>query len=533
MMKIIRTLFRWLVGATFIFSGFVKVIDPLGYGYKIEEYLEAMHLDAIANIALPLAIILAVLELVIGFSLFFRQLPKLGALGALLMLCIFTPLTLWLAIANPVTDCGCFGDALVISNWQTFFKNLVLLGMSILLFIQRKKITTLYHSGIQWGIMVVVGLSTLGLGIYCLKTLPIIDFRPYHIGANIAEEMIIPEDAPKDVYENRWIYERKSDGERVVFNEYDAPQGNPDWTFIETDHKLISKGYEPRIKNFEITPLSSETPKEVDLDMVELRYKREDGQQMLVDVGSIPGDTSYKYDGYQCDDCEDEIDVSKIRITYRDANGNEHVMGVDDMPVDMEYVSAIYEDGNLDGGALSKDALSLIERCPTIGNLTAKVLTDDNYTFLMIALEVEDMDTEHLNEFDSIAAFAAENNMGFYCMTASASAEVEKFVDEHKPMYEIYNSDHTELKTIVRTNPGLLLIRKGTVINKWHGGNLPEVEDLRNELTGEMLSEQHNQRDRLLYIVWILSALLAMAFIRIVFDWLVKNRYINDKRNLI
>ena len=107
-MVIIRNLFRWIVGATFLFSGFVKVIDPLGYGYKIADYLEAMNLSAIDGAALPLAIALSVLELVIGFSLFFNQLPKLGALGALLMMVFFTPLTLWLAIANPVSDCGCF-----------------------------------------------------------------------------------------------------------------------------------------------------------------------------------------------------------------------------------------------------------------------------------------------------------------------------------------------------------------------------------------------------------------------------------------
>ncbi len=225
-MTIIRTLFRWLVGATFIFSGFVKVIDPLGYGYKIADYLEAMHLSAIDGAALPLALILAVLELVIGFSLFFNQLPKLGALGALLMMVFFTPLTLWLAIANPVSDCGCFGDALVITNWQTFFKNLVLLAMAILLFAQRKKIKTHYHTGVQWIIMFVVGFASLGLGFYCLKTLPIIDFRPYHIGANIAEGMIVPEDAPKPVIESTFIYEK--DGKQKEFSIDNLPDES--WT---------------------------------------------------------------------------------------------------------------------------------------------------------------------------------------------------------------------------------------------------------------------------------------------------------------
>ena len=151
----------------------------------------------------------------------------------------------------------------------------------------------------------------------------------------------------------------------------------------------------------------------------------------------------------------------------------------------------------------------------------------------MIALRLEDMDTEHLAEFDSIAEYALNNNVGFYCMTSSNADAIENFKAEHPVKYDFYNTDPITLKTIVRSNPGLLLIRKGTVINKWHDGNLPEVSNLKNELTGTMLTPQHNQRDRLLYVVWILAAFLAMAVIKIIYNWLVKNRYINDKNELI
>lgn len=511
MMKILRTLFRWIVGATFIFSGFVKVIDPLGYGYKIADYLEAMQLSSIESIALPMAIIFAVLELVIGFSLFFNQLPKLGALGALLMMIFFTPLTLWLAIANPVSDCGCFGDALVITNWQTFFKNLVLLAMAILLFAQRKKFKPAYFPALQWVIMFVVGFASLGLSLYCLKTLPIIDFRPYHIGANIAEGMIVPEDAPKPVIESVFIYEK--DGKQQEFSVDNLPDES--WKFVDAKHNVIDPGYVPPIHDFTMTkPVPAESGIEVDLDGVELVYKNEDGEQMYADVSSVP-DASWKFEKYICEECEGDIDVSKIRITYNDADGKTVVLGVDEAPEDLEFVEAVYADE------------------ATETDIAPRVLADERYSFLMIALRLEDMDTEHLAEFDSIADYALNNNMGFYCMTSSNAESIENFKEEHPVKYDFYNTDPITLKTIVRSNPGLLLIRKGTVIDKWHDGNLPEVETLKNELTGTMLTPQHNQRDRLLYIVWILSAFLAMAVIKIIYNWLVKNRYINDKNDLI
>ncbi len=510
-MKIIRNLFRWIVGATFLFSGFVKVIDPLGYGYKIADYLEAMNLSAIDGAALPLAIALSVLELVIGFSLFFNQLPKLGALGALLMMVFFTPLTLWLAIANPVSDCGCFGDALVITNWQTFFKNLVLLAMAILLFWQRKKLKTTYHTGIQWVIMFVVGFASLGLGLYCLKTLPIIDFRPYHIGANIAEGMVVPEDAPKPVVESYFVYEK--DGKQQEFTIDNLPDST--WKFVDAKHNVIDPGYVPPIHDFTMTkPFAGGSSVQVDVYGIELVYKNEEGEQMYADVTSVP-DASWKYDHYMCDDCESDIDVAKIRIIYNDAEGKPVVLGVDEAPEELEFADAEYVD----------------ESSPD--DIAPSVLADERYSFLMISLRLEDMETEHLAEFDSIARFAADNNMGFYCMTSSNEAEITNFVNEHNPKYKFYNTDPITLKTIVRSNPGLLLIRKGTVLGKWHDGNLPKVETLKDDLTGSTMTYQHNQRDRLLYIVWILSTLLVMALIKIVYNWLLKNRYINDKNDLL
>jgi len=510
--KIVRCIFRLLVGATFIFSGFVKMIDPIGYSYKIVDYLDAMKLSPLIGAALTLAVILSVIELVIGFSLFFRQLPKLGALGALLMLAFFTPLTLWLAIANPVSDCGCFGDALVLTNWQTFFKNLFLLAMAIVLFIQRKQIPTSYNPPVQWIIMVVVGVTSLVLSLYCLNTLPIIDYRPYHIGANIKEGMEIPPDAPRPVYEQRFIYERVKDGERVIFNADNAPTGDPEWKFIDADHKLIDPGYVPPIHDFSINSIENGNSS-VDVEMIELFYKDKNGELLpdSYDVSTIPEDESYTFSHYKYADGNTPLDMKKLVIKYLDIKGNEINLSVWDNPKGLFYDSAIYDGGDV----------------------TSIVLGDEDYSFLMIFRDVDIYDEDHIAEFDSIADFANKNGIGFYCLTSSSPKSIESFKNKFNPKYKFYDTDGTTLKTIVRSNPGLLLLRKGTIIGKWHDGNLPTVKELEKELTGTVISKQHDQRNRLVYAVWILSVLLAMALIRLGYNWLVKNRYINEKKDLI
>lgn len=507
-MKIIRNICRWLVGATFIFSGFVKVIDPMGYGYKIADYLEAMHLESIASISLTMAIILAVLELVIGLSLFFNLLPRLGALGSLLMLAFFTPLTLWLAIANPVSDCGCFGDALIITNWQTFFKNVILLAMTILIFVKRKKFEPTYHKGIQWVLMFIFGFASLGLGLYCLNNLPIIDFRPYHIGANIAEGMIVPEDAPKPVVESFFIY--KKDGETKKFKIDELPDST--WTFVDAEHKIVDPGYIAPIHDFTMESTFFTEPDVIDPYDIEFVYKNAEGEMAYYDVSSIPDDT-WTLDHYTCESYDGEIDLSKIQISYMNADEEIITMGIDEVPDRNEY--EFYDAEYPLPDYASKD-------------ITSAVLADERYSFLMIALKLQDADETHLAEFEELAKYAKENNMGFYCMTSSNEEEITEFIEKHNPSYKFYNTDPITLKTIVRSNPGLLLIRKGTIIDKWHDGNLPTVKELETELTGTCVTAQHNQRDRLLYIVYILGALLFMSVIKNAYNWLKINRYIND-----
>ena len=195
-MKAFGHLARIVIGITFIFSGFVKGIDPWGSAYKFVDYFMAMGIEWLSWAAFPLGVLLAFAEFLIGVAMLFAINVRLFSWGALLFMLFFTPLTLWIAIANPVTDCGCFGDAWVITNWETFYKNVVLIILSVAVFVQRKKLKPLMGKldpalGFLFigAYMVVVGWS------YYHE--PVLDFRPYKVGVNIVEAMTIPEDADR------------------------------------------------------------------------------------------------------------------------------------------------------------------------------------------------------------------------------------------------------------------------------------------------------------------------------------------------
>ena len=218
-MKIVKHVARILVGITFVFSGFVKGIDPWGSTYKFTDYFNAMGMEWMLWAAFPLGVILALAEFTIGIALLFNIFIRFFSWLALLFMAIFLPLTLWVAIKNPVTDCGCFGDALVITNWQTFYKNVVLAILAVIVVVYRKKMNDLFNRKIAN----VLGISSLIA--YCIivyysyNHLPVFDFRPYKVGVNIPDAMIMPEDAPQDVYKNIFYYENKNTGEVKKFND--------------------------------------------------------------------------------------------------------------------------------------------------------------------------------------------------------------------------------------------------------------------------------------------------------------------------
>ena len=255
---IIGSTARTLLAVTFIFSGFVKAVDPLGTVYKIEDYLKAF--GGFFTELLPLAevgaIALISVELLLGVCLLLNVRTQWTSWLSLVFYLVMTPLTLWIALTNPVSDCGCFGDALVLTNWQTFWKNVVLLSLVVVLLVCRKAIPQTFTWQAELGIALITFFAGFGLMEYTYLHLPVMDFRPYKIGNNIPELMEIPDDAEPDLYETTLIYEK--DGVQQEFTLENYPKGDPDWQFVDQKSVLVKKGYEPPIHDFEILTMEFE-----------------------------------------------------------------------------------------------------------------------------------------------------------------------------------------------------------------------------------------------------------------------------------
>ena len=239
---------RVFTAIIFTFSGFVKAVDPLGTVYKIEDYLSAFggFFASIEFLAFPAAFLLILVELLIGVGLFLQFKFKLVSWLAFAFMLIVTPLTLYIALKNPVTDCGCFGDAIKLTNWQTFGKNIPLLIMTLLLIIFNKSFKNIYLPAIEWIMAGFFAIAGVSLMVFNLLHLPMIDFRPFKIGVNIPEAMTVPTDAPTDVYDYIFTYEK--DGIKKNYGLNELPDST--WTFVKQESKLIAKGAEAKIKSF-------------------------------------------------------------------------------------------------------------------------------------------------------------------------------------------------------------------------------------------------------------------------------------------
>jgi hypothetical protein len=234
----------------FVFSGFVKAIDPLGTQYKIQDYLTAFGWSDVFPdyFAFCASILLGVLEFCLGVYMFFGIRRIIAPRAVVLVMSVMTPLTFWIALDNPVSDCGCFGDAIVLSNWATFWKNVVLLAMSIVVLKWRKHISPLVTTRFDWVIALYGFLYVFSMAIYCYRELPVFDFRPYHIGANIRRGMEIPEGEKPSKVETHFILQK--DGVEKEFTIDNYPDST--WTFVDSKLVVVEKGYEPTIHDFEI-----------------------------------------------------------------------------------------------------------------------------------------------------------------------------------------------------------------------------------------------------------------------------------------
>lgn len=254
-LHILASVSRTLLGLVFIFSGFVKAVDPLGTVYKIEDYLKAfggffIDLLPLAEVA---AMILITVEFTLGIMMLCNIRTNWTSWLSLAFYAVMTPLTLYIALTNPVSDCGCFGDAIVLSNWATFWKNVVLVVLVIVLLCTKKALRQTFTNIAELCITLLAIVFVFCWMEVTYKHLPAIDFRPYKVGNNIPSLMEIPEGAEPDVYDIKLIYAK--DGVEQEFSLQDYPKGDSTWTFVDQKSVLVKKGYEAPIHDFEIVTM--------------------------------------------------------------------------------------------------------------------------------------------------------------------------------------------------------------------------------------------------------------------------------------
>jgi uncharacterized membrane protein YphA (DoxX/SURF4 family) len=415
--KIAVEISRIILGLVFIFSGFVKAVDPWGGAYKIQDYFDAFGFSDFNFLAMPLSFLQAAVEFGVGISLLIGIYRQINSILALLIMLFMTPLTLYLAIANPVTDCGCFGDALVISNWHTFYKNIFLLIAAIIVFAWSALMFTFFSRKRYFRTSLWIYIFIIGVSLYCFRYLPVIDFRPYKIGANIPEKMKIPENAEQPEYDIKLLYSQ--DGMVKEFSLDNYPKDDSTWTFVDTKTRLVKKGYEPPIHDFSIT----------------------------------------------------------------DADGND---------------------------------------------ITHEIIYNRSYTFLLIAHKLEEASDSNVDKINDIYDFSKEAGYNFYTLTSSLPEIIRNWIKNTGAEYPFCTTDDITLKTIIRSNPGLLLIKDGTVIKKWPNTNLPDIEKLNKLIEETNLGKVPTVHNFL--TVFLLTLILFIPLIGLFFYDASKRRKRNARR---
>ena len=262
--RILELIARIIVGIVFVFSGFVKAIDPLGSAFKFTDYFEAFNIEAVSVISLPLAYLLSAIEFAIGMALLFNLLRKYTSWILISFMIYFTGLTLMIAVTNPVSDCGCFGDAIKISNWATFYKNIVLLALSVFILLNNNRFNNrIYQLRTQRVLWMFFFLFSIGISTVSYHYQPLIDFRPFKIGVNIFEEMVPPVDAETDEYKTTLYYQKN--GVVKSFTEDNYPWQDTTWHFVDMKNELVKKGHEPTIDQFII---ANERGDDIGLDII-------------------------------------------------------------------------------------------------------------------------------------------------------------------------------------------------------------------------------------------------------------------------
>ncbi|MGZ3814016.1 MAG: BT_3928 family protein [Mucilaginibacter sp.] len=377
-MKNIVGFCRIVVGLLFIFSGLIKINDPLGFSYKLEEYFEVFHLSFLNSFALSMSVILCSLEIILGFALLIGVRAVSVAWGLLLLIIFFAFLTFYSAYFKVVQTCGCFGDAIPLTPWQSFSKDLVLLVLIVVLFKKRRTIQPLFDKKTGDTLLVASAVVAFGMGLYTYNFSPVIDFLPYKVGANILDEMKTPQGAPQDEYEIIYQLKNKQTGDTKVMNDKDYIKSNiwkdNNWVVVgNPDKKLIKKGFEPKIRD----------------------------------------------------------------LAINDAQGSDY---------------------------------------------TKELLSNPFYNLVVVAYDLKKTDLDALGRLNALAATMQQNfNTRTILLTSYSPTNAEAFSKTNHLVMQLFYADEVPLKTMVRANPGILLMKNGVIINKWHYHSMPKYEDLVKE----------------------------------------------------
>ncbi len=364
---------KYFVGILFIISGLIKLNDPIGFSIKLEEYFVVFGMEFFNPFALTLSVLICAVEVVLGFALLFAIHQKKLSWVLLGMIVFFTILTGYSAITGKVTDCGCFGDAIKLTPWQSFIKDLILLFFILIIFINRNKILSTATLRNQTMVLSASFVVSLVVGIYCISFLPIVDFLPYKPGNNIPALMTYPEGAPRDSFETRMVYQK--DGKEETFTIKNYPWQDSTWKWVRTENILIKEGYKPKIKDLRMT----------------------------------------------------------------DADGNDY----------------------------SED-----------------LILNNGYSLWIVAYDLEKTNKkvfQKINELGSI--IEKSDSVRLVGLTSSNAQYTEDFRHEYNTTFPFYYCDATTLKTMVRANPGILLIHNGTIVAKWHYNSLPDANQIKSYLT--------------------------------------------------
>jgi len=370
MMKFLAQLSRILVGVLFIISGFIKANDPLGFSYKLDEYFGVFGTTWLTPISLWLAIFICAFEIGLGIALLLGAMMRFTAWSMLLMIVFFTFLTFYSWHFDVVKDCGCFGDALHLTPFQSFMKDIILLVLILLIFAYRNHIRPLFGGKFSSMLAYAGFIGSFLFSIYCYRHLPVIDFRPYAIGKSIPEGMQLPPGAVTDSVVMVFVYEKDGVTHELGMNE--LSRIDETWKFVDRKDKVIREGDKPPIHDFSIT-------------------------------------TS-------------------------------------------------------DGTDITGDILSR-------GNV-----------FLLVAYDISKSDKGVQNKINDFVAKCQEYDIEFIGLTSSAPSEVEQFTKEHGSKFQYYFTDATTLKTMIRSNPGLMLLHAGTVGAMWHYHDFPTYEEAKKLL---------------------------------------------------